>query len=462
MPTIKFSLQDLNSLVGKELTISELDELVEYGKGELKDYDKDSDEVHVNYDDTNLPYLWSVEGLARLIKGIIGKEKGLPILEIKKSGMKIGVNNSVKQVRPYIGAIAVKGKGISDYLLKQIIQLQEKFCESYGRKRQKVAIGIYSLEKIKFPLFYKTTGPEDMEFEPLNFNRKMTPGEILEMHPAGQKYSPLLKDFKEYPILVDNEHEILSFPPIINSNYSGKVEVGDSNLFIEATGTDFNSVNLAINIMAQAFYDRGFEIYETSIEYTDRTVKCPYKFNEKFKIKPDDVKHLLGLELKENELQKLLEKARYGYHNGTVTAPIYRQDLLHMVDIIEDIGITYGYKNIPVQKLKSNTIGETSPLINFCDSAREILIGFGYQEVLNAMLSNKNTLFTKMNIEPFSLLEIKEYMSESFSVVRNWLSPILLETLSKNKHNEYPQKYSNTGWSASMIKPKQKIMKKLQ
>lgn len=445
MPTIKFSLQDLNNLIQKNLTIDELDKLVEYGKGELKDYDKESDEVQVNFDDTNLPYLWSIEGVARLIKGILGKEKGLPELETKKSNMKIIVNNTVKPIRPYIAAITVKGHEIDDYLLKQIIQFQEKFCDSYGMKRKKVAIGVYSLEKIQFPVFYKTTDPEAIEFEPLGFKRNMTPGEILEMHPTGQKYAHLLKGFKEYPILVDNEHQVLSFPPIINSNYSGKIEIGDSNLFIEATGTDFDAVNLAINIMAQAFYERGFEIHEINIEYPDKTTKCPYKFNEKIKIKSAQIKHLLGLELKETEIKDILEKARYGYNNNTVTIPNYRQDILHWVDIVEDICITYGFNNIPTTELESNTIGETSKLIDFTNNARELMIGYGYQEILNAVLTNKEVLFTKMNIEPFSLLEIKEYMSESYSVVRNWLLPILLETLSKNRHNEYPQKIFEQG-----------------
>ncbi|MBI2124830.1 phenylalanine--tRNA ligase subunit beta, partial [Candidatus Pacearchaeota archaeon] len=85
MPTITFSLNDLNELVGKKIGIVEVEEFAHYGKGELEGYDKETDEVKIDFGDTNLPYLWSVEGFARLIKGIIGKQKGIPKIKISHS-----------------------------------------------------------------------------------------------------------------------------------------------------------------------------------------------------------------------------------------------------------------------------------------------------------------------------------------------------------------------------------------
>src|SRR3989338_9278742 len=151
MPTIKFSLKDMQNLVEKELSVDEVSKLVEYGKGELEGYDKDSDEVTVEFGDTNLPYLWSVEGFVRLVKGVLGVSKGIPKIEIKKGNYKVVVDESVKSVRPYIAAFVAKGHKVDDYLIKQMIQLQEKLCESYGRRRLKVAIGVYSYDKVKFP-----------------------------------------------------------------------------------------------------------------------------------------------------------------------------------------------------------------------------------------------------------------------------------------------------------------------
>ena len=41
MPTINFSLKDLQNLVGKKLTIEEVSKLAEYGKGEFEGYNKE-------------------------------------------------------------------------------------------------------------------------------------------------------------------------------------------------------------------------------------------------------------------------------------------------------------------------------------------------------------------------------------------------------------------------------------
>jgi len=85
MPTITFSLKDLQHLVEKKLTIEEVEELAHYGKGDLEDYDKETDEVKIDFGDTNLPYLWSVEGFARLIRGVLEIQKGVPEIKIHKS-----------------------------------------------------------------------------------------------------------------------------------------------------------------------------------------------------------------------------------------------------------------------------------------------------------------------------------------------------------------------------------------
>lgn len=222
MPTITFSLKDLENLVGKKIKIEELAELLHYAKGDFESYDKETDEVKADFGDTNLPYLWSVEGIAILLKGILKIEKGTPKIKIKESDETINVDSNIKQIRPYIAGFSAKGKKVDDYLIKQIIQLQEKLCENYGGKRERIAIGVYSHKKIKFPITYKAIDPEGIEFIPLEFKKKMTPQEILEEHPTGKSYARLMENFKKYPILIDADDNVLSFPPIINSNEDRK------------------------------------------------------------------------------------------------------------------------------------------------------------------------------------------------------------------------------------------------
>jgi phenylalanyl-tRNA synthetase beta chain len=443
MPTIIFSLEDLSRLVGKKLTIRQVENLVEYGKGELKSYDEKLNEANVNFDDTNLPYLWSVEGVARLIRGILGLRQ--KPLNAKDSSYKIIVDRNVKAVRPFIGAFVAKGHKIDDYLIKQMIQFQEKFCEAYGRKRQKVAIGVYSFEKIKFPVHYKAVDPESVEFVPLEYKKKMTQQEILEEHPKGREYSWILKGCKKYPILVDDKGSVLSFPPIINSNESGKIEIGNENLFVEVTGTDMEAVNLAMNIFASAFSDRGFDIYKVAAVYPDRTVKTPFPFRNRMKISRQQVLGLLGIDLTDSQIKSLCTKAGYGFSNYVADVPDYRLDIMHAVDVIEDIGIMYGYDRIMEKPLSSYTAGATSKTVNFIDTVREIIVGLGFQEIMSPILTNKENLFRKMNIPESDIVEIEAYMSETYSAVRNWLLPVLMEVLAKNKHAEYPQRVFEQG-----------------
>jgi len=447
MPTISFQYKDLCNLLGKNIPIEELGNLLEHGKGELETYDEETDEISVSFGDTNLPYLWSVEGVVRLIKGLIGKQKGIPQFEVfKKPTNKLIVDKSVKNIRPFIAAFVAKGHKVDDYLIKQMIDLQEKFCESYGRRRKKVAIGVYNFQKITFPITYKATDPKSIKFIPLEFKKEMTQQEILEEHPTGKEYAWILEGVSKYPILIDNKNEVLSFPPIINSNFSGKVEIGDEDLFFEATGEDLDSVLLATNIFAQAFYDRGFTIESVDVQYPEGDkITTPFLFDESAKLSLSQVKNLIGLDLKEEDIKKLLERMQYNYNKGIVRIPNYRRDIIHPVDIIEDIAISYGYNNIEILHTKDYTTGKTFPVVKFVDKVRELIVGLGYQEVMSVILSNKELLYDKMNIKDFGTIELKEFMSERYSVLRTWILPILMDVLSKNKHVEYPQKIFEEG-----------------
>lgn len=425
-----------------------------YGKGQLEQYDERFDIAVVGFGDTNLPYLWSVEGIARLIKGVLGIEKGIPSVNVKKSDYKLIAEESVSAIRPYIAAFVAKNREVDDYLIKQIIQLQEKLCENFGRRRQKIAIGVYSHKKIKFPIHYKATNPESIKFVPLDFRREMTQQEIVEEHPKGKEYAWILKGFKKYPILVDDKNDVLSFPPIINSATTGKVEIGERDLFFEVTGTDIESVNLTANIFANSLYDRGFDIYSVEVSYAPGKVKpakmmTPTLKCDEIKVRSEDIISLLGIELRDPDIKALLEKARYdakAIQNGfIVKIPSYRGDIMHAFDVVEDIGIMYGYERFAGLELTKFTAGKSIPIVGLIDKTRDIAVGLGFQEVLSPILTNKELLYDRMNAKDFGTIEIKNPMTQIYSCVRSWLLPILMDFLSKNKHNEYPQRIFEQG-----------------
>ncbi len=443
MPTINFSLKDFQGLLGKQVTEKELNELLEYCKGEVESINKD--EATLSLGDTNLPYLWSIEGIIRLLKGVIGKEKGIAEIKINKTSNKIIVDKNIKEIRPFITGFIVKNCKLDEYLLKQLIQTQEILSENYGKKRKKISIGIYCYNKIKFPVHYKAVNPKSIKFIPLEFNKELDLKEILEKHPKGIQYKETLHNLKEYPILIDSKKEVLSFPPIINSNTSGKITIKEKDLFIEVTGTSEKDVNLVTNILAYVFYERKCDLYSCIVDYGNKKVISPSLENSFIKINKNNVESMIGIRLSDKEIKDLLEKARFEANNYKVKIPSYRNDILDEVDVIEDLGIMYGYNNLKALQLKTLTTGKTSDFINFIDNIRELVIGLNYQEIFSNVLSNKEILFDNMNLTRNELIEIENYMSKTYSSVRSWLLPILLDFLSKNKHVYYPQKLFEQG-----------------
>ncbi len=442
MPTITFSLKDFCELVGKKLSIEEFKTVLEYAKAELEHFQ--GDEVAIKFNDTNQPYLWCPEGISWLVKGVLGKEKGIPELKIKKSSNKLIVTKEVLKIRPNISAFIAKGVKLTDYSLKQLIQLQEKLCENYGRKRQKIAVGLYCASKISFPITYTATAPNAVQFIPLGENKQMTLAQILQNTQKGKEYKWILEKETKYPLLIDSKKEVLSFPPIINSQAMGKLEAGDEFLFFEATGTDQNAVNLAAVIFAQVLQDRGFEISSLTVETPTKKITSPLMETKKVKITKQQVQQLLGLELTEIEIKQLLEKARYNFTNYLVEVPQYRQDIMHCNDVIEDIAIMYGYNDIEALPITTFTRGEMSKILPFINTLRQLLVGQEFQEIFSAILSNKTIMQQKMKLAE-EIVEIDNYTSQTYSAIRNSILPILLETLSQNKHVDFPQKIFEQG-----------------
>ena len=301
-----------------------------------------------------------------------------------------------------------------------------------------------------------------MKFIPLEFDKPMTLKEILREHPKGMQYGYILKNHSLYPIFIDSKSDVLSFPPIINSNYIGKVETGVSDLFIEVTGTSMKHVMLAANIIAYALYDRSAVIESVSVEYPWKTerigstekrsfslLQTPYLFDEKISFEKEKIRNILGIELTDKEIKYYLEKMQYSAKitgkNIIAEIPPYRNDIMHAVDVIEDIAIAYGYGNFKGVEIKSHTTGKLKEMTRFSLLLRRIMIGMKFQEVLSPILSNTENLSAKMNAGKENIIEIENVMSESYSAVRPWVLPSLMNFLSRNLHVEYPQRIFELG-----------------
>ncbi|MDP3728562.1 MAG: phenylalanine--tRNA ligase subunit beta [bacterium] len=448
MPTIDISLKDLSKLIGKEITRENLEaEALLWVKGEIDG--QEGDLLKIDCKESNRPDLWSTEGMARALSPFYTKERGIRKYTAEASDLYIHVDRTVDEVRPFITAAVITDISITEELLKQLIQLQEKVSMTFGRKRKTVGLGIYDYDKITAPLTYKACKPTEIKFVPLGFTKEMTLKEVLEKHPKGIEYAHLLKGHDRYPIIIDKNNVVASMPPITNSETTGKVTEKTKNIFLEITGTNLEDCKVALNVMACALADRGGKIHSVTIDYGKQKIITPDFTPKKIKVKFEDIERITGLKLSLKELKELLERFRYDVKKAKdcldVEYPSFRQDILHPVDVIEDILISYGFNNIETIIPNLATRGELSDFEQFCESIRNVLPGFGAQELLNFTLSNKEILFEKMNIKEQDCVEIANPVSSKWSCIRSWVLPSLMEFLENNKTQEYPQQIYELG-----------------
>lgn len=459
MPKFDVSKRDLERLVGKTFSVEEWEDLFLYAKCELDDVWEENGEIYFKADskDTNRPDLWSAEGIARQIRFALGFQKGLPKYEVEKSDVVVYVDEKLKDIRPYGVYAIVEGLNIDEEALKQMINLQEKVALTFGRRRREVAIGIFDFDKVKPPIYYRAAEKTE-KFVPLGYDEEMTLEEILEKHEKGREYGHLIKDKPYYPLLVDSEGKVLSMPPIINSETTGRVTTETKNVFVDITGWDLNKVMLALNVVITALAERGGKIKSVKVVYPDFEIETPDLTPKEFEVELDYIRKLAGLELSDGEIKELLEMMMYEVElkdgKAKLRYPAFRDDIMHARDILEDVLIAYGYNEIEPEEPKLAVQGRGDKFIEFEDAVRELMVGFGLQEVMTFNLTNREAQYDRMNLEfgkdyfnhPHAeLVEIENPISPKWSALRNWLIPSLLDFLSQNTHEEYPQKLFEVG-----------------
>jgi len=456
MPTIEVDYKDFQNLLGVELPEDkeQLDDLLAYVKGEVKQLTEQ--ELSIEIKDSNRADLWSVEGLARALRGFLGIERGLKNYSVVDySGVKVKVSPRLRGIRPYIGCAVVKGVQLTDVIIRQAMRLQDKLDQTCGRNRRRTSIGLYNFDLISPPLSYGVAKPDEADFVPLDFTEKMTLQEILVKHPKGLEYGHIVKEYAVCPLLTDSKGSVLSFPPIINSNDLGRITEDTKNVLVEVTGTSHDTVLDTLNLVVVSLAERGGKIYSAEVHYfygPKKKVVTPQLQTKTMQIDLESINKVLGFRLTRGELLQLLEKARYGVSRVqgqtlAVVVPCYRIDIMHQVDIAEDIAIAYGYNKIKPRWQRLPVSGGLTPKAQFSDLVRELMMGLGYQEVLTFIMTNPDNLLTKMRLKPKKVVEVANPRMATMTCMRSWLLPSLLEFLSHNTHVEYPQKIFEVGYA---------------
>jgi len=397
----------------------------------------------------NRPDLLSYSGFKRAFSSFLGKKSGLKKYPVNKpeKDYDIIIDPSVKEVRPYTACAIIKELRLDDERIKELIEMQEKLHITIGRKRKKVAIGIYPLEKIKLPITFKAIEPDRIKFIPLEMDRELSGLEILQRHPAGKEYAHLLAGKAKFPVFIDANAQILSMPPIINSHLTGKITSQTRDVFVECSGNDFEVLKTSLNIIVTSLNEMGGKIYQMNLHYNKKEI-TPNLTPKKIKVSLTNTNKLLGLELKEKEFKKLIEKMGHNYNpkEGSVEVASWRTDVLHEVDIIEDVAIAYGYDNFIPKIPKIATTGEENKKEVIKKKISEILSGLGMVEVSNYHLTNKKNQIEKMNLSEKREKEIKVKESKTeYNILRKNLAHLLLKNLAENVDSEYPQQIFETG-----------------
>jgi phenylalanyl-tRNA synthetase beta chain len=444
VPVVRIKFERLRKLLPSVPTDTVLHALPFVG---LDIEDIDQDVIRVEYN-PNRPDLSSDYGVARALRGLLEVETGMPKLALlDKSGLTVRVDSAVRNIRPYLVALVARNGTLDDETLKQLISMQEDLQNGVGRKRKKASIGIHNFDVIKFPVNYKTESG-DYAFRPLGESSEFTIESILKDLDIGKQHGHILSRFKRYPVIVDSVGTVISLPPIING-HATKVSETCHNLFVEVTATDQEVAEDTLAILAITLHDAGFEIKSVNIEGARKKIETPQMKPKVISADIRYVNNILGLTLDTKQMVTCLKKSRLDAKASKTkilcTIPRYRIDITDPIDISEEVAIGYGIYNLEPRFPSSPTAGKRDYLSVYFNVVRETLIGLGMIETLNFLLTSKDVQHRAFGVPGRPLLSVESSKSIEHEILRDSLIPLLLQSLSNNIHEQYPQRLFEIG-----------------
>ncbi len=406
--------------------------------------DETADYINVEYS-PNRPDYSTDYGIITSLQGLLGTKLGMPVLKIKNGKNSVKVDPSVSKVRPYVTAIEARNGKLDDETIRQIITMQEDLHNGLGRRRKKASIGIHDLEKIKFPLYYKTV-TRDHSFVPLESETSMTVIEMLEKTETGKKYRHILDGNVKVPIIVDSAGQTISLPPIANAKLT-EMNTKTCNLLVEVTATDKNAAEGVLAVIANTLQIAGFQLY--SVKITGANNSTPALKSRDLVLEPELVNKTLGIEISNPLIVKSLRKSRLDAKMKgkkiVCTIPRYRTDIFGVMDLVEEVALGYGIQNLQPTMPESVSAGERNNITKTLETIRSLMIGLGYLEVMNFELTSKEILYGKTHRESSKIISVADSKSQEHIILRDILLPGMIEVLSRNIHESYPQKIFEIG-----------------
>ncbi|KAJ6539475.1 hypothetical protein B0H19DRAFT_961594 [Mycena capillaripes] len=476
MPTVAVNKADLWKRLGQEYSSEDFDHLCfEYGLELDEDTTAEVEEAIKKGLPTDPPQLkievpanrydlLCIEGISRALRVFLGKAEAPRYKTVMPAGgeanlLTVTCDPETKRIRPFFACAILRNVKFTPESYASFIDLQDKLHQNICRRRQLVAIGTHDLDTLQPPFRYEARAPKDIKFIPLNKNKAYTAEELMTVYESEKhlsKFLPIIRDSPVYPIIYDANRQVLSMPPIINSEHS-KIQLHTRNVFIDVTATDQTKLDIVVNIVATMFSEYCAEPYTIEPVKVIQTDGQP-------RITPDIsgrhttahasyVNSCTGLKLSAAEVSKLLEKMSLytsvspsNADEILVEIPPTRPDIFHECDIMEDAAIAYGFNNLPLSFPATTTVGQPSAIGRLSDVVRREWALAGWVEVLPLILCSHEENFEWLNHvdDNKTVVKIANPKTLEFQVVRTTLIPGLLKTIRENRSHALPIKVFET------------------
>ena len=474
MPTLKFNhniLEYLHEINGVKYDSNDWEKRMPSIGCVVEENDEEGIEIEIFPDRTDL---LSHETISRAARAFLNSLNDSPNLDIKQGEITLEVDKSIQNLRPVILGAVVRGvdNGTNyrekDDFIQSLMDHQEKLHLTLGRKRKFASIGVHDLSQLS-PPFKVISVDKKYKFTPLAEEKEMSIEDILKSHPKGKEYAHLMSELKEYPVIIDAEDRVLSFPPIINGDHT-TVNEQTRDFFIDVTGWDERSCEACLLLICLSLAERGGVIESIQIKNWDQELlNVPRGDSKSHKVPDRLIRNILGIELSKTEIADSIKKMGgelietrtvtngpdkiekwadciVGEKEHVISMPRWRNDIMHPVDIVEDIAIGYGYDNLPEQLSAVHLDAIPLPSSNLKRRISSSLCALGLQETQSLTLSNKRDQFERVRwIEENKSTIISNPITKEHTMLRQYILPSLLNLLAANRHHELPQRVHELG-----------------
>ncbi|KAI7501506.1 phenylalanyl-tRNA synthetase beta chain [Hortaea werneckii] len=470
MPTVSVDKAALFKALGKQYTREEFDVLC-FDFGIELDEDTSDQKRPVDSNGVEEPPQLKIEipanrydmlcfeGIAMNLNVFLGRQP-MPNYTLKppSSGKleTVTVSKETERIRPYFSCAILRNITFTPERYASFIALQDKLHANLARNRTLVAIGTHDLDTIQGPFSYEALPPKDIKFAPLNQTKEMTGEEMMQFYEKDKhlgKFLPIIRDSEVYPIIYDSNRQVLSMPPIINSDHS-KIKLSTRNVFIDITATDKTKLEIVNHILVAMFSqycEEPFTIEPVKIvsDHNGESREAPDLTPRSTQASASFINSVCGLDLSRENISDLLKKMCYHSRPSStdsdhldVDIPITRADILHQADIMEDAAIAYGFNNLPRYFPATHAaVAAALPVNKLADILRFEAAMAGWAEVMPLILCSHDENYGWLNhADDNRAVRLQNPKTLEYQIVRTSLIPGLLKTVRENRRHAVPMK----------------------